>query len=190
MQAEVAQRRTGGDVTRRGYEVDARRLRREWNRARRARIRLQPEDLPVRERELHVQQSDHAERPRNPPHDRADLRVFLGRQRWGRQHARRVTGMHAGFLDVLHDRADVGVLSIRDRVDVDLNRALDEAIDQNGAVDPADVIRRVADAHRTAPEHVRRTDQHGVADALRNRARLNRVRGDPPLRARDVELTE
>ena len=37
--------------------------------------------------------------------------------------------MDAGLLDVLHDRRDVGVDAVAERVDVDLDRVLDEAID-------------------------------------------------------------
>ena len=38
--------------------------------------------------------------------------------------------MHAGLLDVLHDRADVDRLAVAERVDVDLDRVLEEAVDE------------------------------------------------------------
>ena len=38
--------------------------------------------------------------------------------------------MHAGLLDVLHDCADLHRLAVAERVHVDLNRVLEEAVDQ------------------------------------------------------------
>ena len=58
--------------------------------------------------------------------------------------------MHAGLLDVLHDRGDEGFAPVAERVDVDLDRALEEAVDQHA---PADLGGRrhrlgvVADLH-------------------------------------------
>ena len=42
--------------------------------------------------------------------------------------------MDAGLLDVLHDGADVDVLAVAERVDVDLDRVLEEAVDEHGVV--------------------------------------------------------
>ena len=80
--------------------------------------------------------------------------------------------MDPRLLDVLHHRADERVATIRDRVDVDLNRTLDKTVDENRAVDDAEVVRRIADAHRAAAEDVGRPDQNRKADALCDRAGL------------------
>jgi hypothetical protein len=39
-----------------------------------------------------------------------------------------------GLLDVLEHPADEGLLAVEHRVDVDLDRALEEAVDQDGLV--------------------------------------------------------
>ena len=41
--------------------------------------------------------------------------------------------MDAGLLDVLHHGGDVGVLAVADGVDVDLDRVLEEAVDERRA---------------------------------------------------------
>ncbi len=43
--------------------------------------------------------------------------------------------MDAGLLDVLHHRADVDGDAVAERVNVDLERAFEEAIDERRAVD-------------------------------------------------------
>jgi hypothetical protein len=91
--------------------------------------------------------------------------------------------MHARLLDMLHHGADVGLRPIRHGVDVDLERALDEAVDQHGPVDLPEVLRGIADAHRTPTEHIRGPDEHGITDPLRDDAGLRRRSGDPPRRA-------
>ncbi len=40
--------------------------------------------------------------------------------------------MDAGLLDVLHDAADVDLGAVAQGVDVDLDRILEEAVDQHG----------------------------------------------------------
>ena len=67
--------------------------------------------------------------------------------------------MHAGFLDVLHDCSDERLLSVADRIDVDLDRTFDEPIDEQRSVDRAD-------PHRPAAEDVRRPHENRVADAF------------------------
>ena len=52
-------------------------------------------------------------------------------QRHRRQRARRVAGVDAGLLDVLHDPADVDLGAVAQRVDVDLDRVLEEAVDEH-----------------------------------------------------------
>ena len=41
--------------------------------------------------------------------------------------------MDARLLDVLHDGGDVGLLAVAERVDVDLDRVLEEAVDERPA---------------------------------------------------------
>ena len=48
-----------------------------------------------------------------------------------RQHARRVARVDAGLLDVLHHRGDVRVRPVAQRVDVELDRVLEEAVDED-----------------------------------------------------------
>ena len=45
----------------------------------------------------------------------------------------RVAGVDAGLLDVLHDPADPDVLAVAQRVDVDLDRVLQEAVEEDRA---------------------------------------------------------
>ena len=63
-------------------------------------------------------------------------------ERVRRQHAGAVAGVDAGLLDVLHDPADPDVLAVAQRVDVDLDRVLEEAVEE----DRAGPSRRVAAA--------------------------------------------
>ena len=109
------------------------RLARERHRPRRARVDLEHEDLAVGDRELDVEQADDAERRAEPADDVVDLGASAGVERRRRQHAGRVAGVDAGLLDVLHHRGDVRVLAVGERVDVDLDRALEEAVDERRA---------------------------------------------------------
>ena len=90
--------------------------------------------------------------------------------------------MDAGFLDVLHDAADDDRAGrIRDRIDVELHRILEEFVDEDrvagGRGDGPDHVaieRRhvVHDRHRTAAEDVRRPDDEREPDRGRDFARL------------------
>ena len=86
-----------------------------------------------------------------------------------RQHARRVAGVDAGVLDVLHDAADHDARAVGDRVDVALERVLEEAVDEHGPLFRHARRRRevllerrriVHDLHRASAEHVRRPHEH------------------------------
>ena len=55
-------------------------------------------------------------------------------ERVRRQHAGRVAGVDAGLLDVLHDPADPDVVAVAERVDVDLDRVLEEAVEEDRRV--------------------------------------------------------
>ena len=102
-----------------------------------------------------------------------DLRLQLLAQAVRRQRATRVARMHAGLLDVLHDAADVDVLAVAERVDVDFDRQVEEAIEQHGAVVRdlhgvrhvrAQVVLREDDFHRATAEHVARAHDERKAD--------------------------
>src|SRR5262249_19586362 len=88
----------------------------------------------------------------------------------------------------------VRVLAVAERIDVDLERALEETVDEDRPVEPgerlADLLRPVADAHRPPAEDVRRPHEHGVADPLRDCDRLLPARRSAPLRAADAELAQ
>ena len=89
---------------------------------------------------------------------------------------------------MLHYRGDVGVASVAECIDVELDRVFEEAIDQNRAGDVGNVGRVVTHTHRTAAEHVGRPNEHRVADARGNRRRLIDGARDPPLRAAHSHL--
>ena len=86
------------------------------------------------QRELQVEQAARAECRGRASGDLADL--VLERRRHGRpgQHAGRVARVHAGRLDVLEHRGDPRVLAVAERVDVELERALEVAVDEHGPV--------------------------------------------------------
>ena len=103
--------------------------------------------------------------------------------------------MDTCLLDVLHHRGDMRLTSVAERIDVDLDRVLDEPVEQHASLHMgrhrgADLLGRVADPHRPPAQHVRGPDQHGVADPLRDPDGLLGARGRPPLRAADAEPLE
>ena len=102
--------------------------------------------------------------------DPADLGGAEGDRR---QRARGVAGVDAGLLDVLHHAAEVELLAVEQRVHVDLDRVVDEPVDQHRVLradrgGPLDVaLQRVVvvhDLHAAPAQHVRRPHQHRVAD--------------------------
>ena len=123
-------------------------------------------------------QTDDAEREREVLRGLPDLPQHLGAERVRRQHARGVAGVDAGLLDVLHDPADPDVLAVADRVDVDLDRVLEEAVEEDLALrlGAAQVVGEhllvVGELHRAAAEHVRRPHEHREPDPRAGRERL------------------
>ncbi len=86
--------------------------------------------------------------------------------------------MDTGLLDVLHDAADDDFLAVADRIDVDLDREVEESIEQDravvrdadGAIDVVpQLVFAVHDLHRAAAEHVGRPHDQRVADLLGHR---------------------
>ena len=102
----------------------------EGHRARGARIDLQHVDVAVLDGVLHVHQPADIERER----ERAGLPLEFGDglldQGMRRQRAGRIAGMNAGFLDVLHDAGDEGVLAVAQAIDVHLGGVGQIAVDQ------------------------------------------------------------
>ena len=124
-------------------EVHADRLRGERHGARGARVHLEHEDLLLGDGELHIQQADDSEGGTEPAHDLGDLGSRGRAERLRRQHAGGVARVHAGLLDVLHDSGDVRVLPVAQCVDVDLDRALEEAVDEGRALDAFECAQHV-----------------------------------------------
>ena len=101
-----------------------------------------------------------------------------------RERARRVAGVDAGLLDVLHHAAEEELLAVEDRVDVDLDRVVEEPVDQHrlALVDQAvgDVLLEVGlqrgvvvdDLHAAPAEDVGRAHEHRVADLVGDPLRL------------------
>ncbi|KAF5052967.1 hypothetical protein DSECCO2_403220 [anaerobic digester metagenome] len=107
--------------------------------------------------------------------------------------------MDTSLLDVFHDPADQHVDAVRDGVHVQLDRVLEERVDQHrmGARDPdrlfhvgleLDVV--VDDLHRAAAEDVTRTDQDRVPDLVRHLQGILLGVGGGVRRARDLEPVE
>ena len=180
------------EPARRLDEVDSGRLAREGHRARGARVRLEHVDGRVGDRELDVEQPDDAERRPEPLDDVLDLERVRQRQRLRREHARRVAGVHARLLDVLHDRADEHVVpsqsaSTSISIAFSTNRSISTG-PLTAAIAAREVALVVADAHRAPAEDVRRADEHRVADLARGGERLVRALDGRPRRAADAEV--
>jgi hypothetical protein len=84
-----------------------------------------------------------------------------------------------GFLDVLHHTTEVELGAVVERVDVDLDRVIEEPVHEHGMGwrdlgGPRDIGREsrlvVDDLHTSAAEHVRGPDQHGITDVVRDRS--------------------
>ena len=154
--------------------------------ARGARVRLDHEELAVVDRVLDVDQADHAELQRDPLGRLADLVLHVLAEAHRRDHAGRVAGVDPGLLDVLHHRGDEALVAVAERVDVDLDRVLEEAVEQQRVLLVGLDVRvevgrerlaRVTDLHRPAAEHVARADQQREADVARRSRPPPRPRG-------------
>ena len=120
---------------------------------------------------------------------RDDLRRDLLR----REDAGRVAGVDSGRLDVLHHGRDPARRAIAQRVDVELDRTLEEPVDEDHALRPlpeqvgADLRGGIADRHRTSAQHVGRAHEDRVPDVPRRGFDLVRGRGDAPRRGAESE---
>ena len=135
--------------------------------------------------ELDVHQADDMQRLRQFAGGRMDFRQNLFRQITRRNGAGRIAGMDARLLDVLHDRADDRLAAVRKAVDVQFLRVAEEFVDENRmAFGDARRLRHIGaqrnflidNRHRTAAQHERRTDEHGITDFRRDAACVLRVR--------------
>ena len=163
-------------------ERHAGRLGDERHRPRRARVRLEHVELPAGERELKVDQAARAEAARRS----------ASRPRGSRPRAPRETDGPGSTQAESPEWTPVGstcsstaatqrVLAVAERVDVELERAFEVAVDEARPLD-AELVGGVRDVHAAAADHVVRPDEHGVADPLRELARLLGVLGHAPLR--------
>ena len=106
----------------------------------------------------------------------------LRAERHRRDHAGRVAGVHAGLLDVLHDRPDPHRLAVAERVHVHLDRVLEEAVQEDRAV--AGVAVGAASGSRPAPRASNRSPSRGrrarSSGARAAGSRRRRRRSAPP----------
>src|ERR1035437_9071796 len=155
--------------------------------------------VAARNRELHVHQSDHLERSRQLEGVFAHALEQRLRDVDRGQHAGRIAGVDAGFLDVLPDAADHDVFAVRERVHIDFNRVFQKLIDQDGAVLRIldgllhvllNRIFVVGNDHGSPSEDIRRTNQHRESDLLRRFDRLFDRGHHGAGSLRDVEFLE
>jgi hypothetical protein len=174
------------------HQVAAGGLCNERHGARGPRVRLDHVDGGSLYRELHVDQPAYAQRQCDRARLRADLALDLVAQRQGRDHAGRVARVHAGLLHVLHDGPDPGPPAVADRIHVDLDRVLDEAVDQRRGLHRPRPQHRlvVTDAHLAAAQYVGGPHQHRVTDAGCDRGGLVHVGGDAPGRRLQAQVTQ
>ena len=96
--------------------------------------------------------------------------------------------MNARLFDVFHHPADQCQHAVRERVDIDFDRVFQKLVDEDRTIRRC--IHRlghiardrgvvVTNLHRPAAEHVAGTDQHGIANFIRDPARPMRVGGHP-----------
>jgi hypothetical protein len=151
------------------------------------------------DRELDVDQAHHAQAQGDQLRGLLNLSQHLGAEGHRGDHARGVPGVHAGLLDVLHDRPDPDLVAVAEGVDVDLDRVLQEAVEEDRARLPVracarevvgQAVLRIADLHRPAAQHVRGPHQQRIANVARHGKRLLRRLGCRPRRAAQAKLVE
>ena len=177
-------------------ERGARGLADEGNGAGRPGVHFQHVDHPPLDGVLHVEEPHDAQGlgkgGGRPPHllDLAVTDEIRG------QHAGGIAGMDAGVLDVLHDPAHHATPAVGDGVDVGFEGVLEKVInehrmfgrDARGLLE--ELLERrlvVHDLHRAPAEHVGRSHQHRIADALRHHGGLGDGAGRAVGRLGDAE---
>ncbi len=107
--------------------------------------------------------------------------------------------MDPRLLDMLEDAGDRDVLAVADRVDIDLDRVAQIAVDQNrrrarylnrrGDI-MIELLGPVDHLHRAAAKHVAWAQQHRIADPLRHRDRLVAAAGEAVGGLLEAELVD
>jgi len=113
-----------------------------WHRARGARVHFKNVNVAILDGVLHVHEADDVERKRKAARLPFQLGDHLLVERVGRQRARRVTGVNASLLDVLHDAGDERVLAVAQAIDVDLDGVGEIAVEQQRTLCRHDKLRR------------------------------------------------
>ena len=133
-------------------------------------------------------------RPRAP--SRARSRVLpRGSPARAPRHARSgdddggVARVAAGALHVLEDRRDPCVAAVAEDVDVELDRVVEEAVDEARPLH-VELVRVARDVDAAPADDVMRTHEHGVSELRRRSARLGGVGRRPPWGCVQAELAE
>src|SRR5439155_3401190 len=112
-----------------------------------------------------------------------------------REYAGTVAGMNPGFFDVLHNAGHHHVLTVCQSIHVNLSGVFQEPVhqDRKGALQllgAADIVAQhtviIGDHHVASAQHVRRSHQYRVTDAVRDLESLVDVHGGAVLRLRDA----
>ena len=98
--------------------------------ARRPRVDLENVDVAALDGVLHVHQTDDVERQCQFARLGLERGQHIFRKRARRQRAGGIAGMDAGLLDMLHDAGDEDVGAVAERVDVDLDRVDEIAVEE------------------------------------------------------------
>src|ERR1051325_8110780 len=153
----------------------------------------------ILDRILNVHEPAHAQRTRKLARGVAHRFQMLGVYADGRQDAGRVARMNPGLFDVLLNSGHYAGLIVRERVHVELRRALKEFIDQHwtlrGEIDSRthvafEALFVVDDRHRAPAEHVAGSHEHRVADARGYLSRALDGRRRAVLRLRNAKLAQ
>jgi hypothetical protein len=162
-------------------------------------VDFQDENLPLLDGELHVHQPHHAEFLREDLRLADDLPRDFGGNGIRRQGARGIARVHPRLLDVLHHGPDEHVGPVADRIDVDLDRTLQEAVDEDRMVrrcfrcrahEALELVRVVHDLHGPTPEDVGGAHHHRIPDPLGDPAGLGERPRLAVRRRWDVEFAE
>src|SRR5204863_2867101 len=108
------------------------RLRHEPDGALRTRVRFEHEEHVGGDGELDVDQAENPDARGDGRGRLADSADVLGAEGDGRQRAGGVAGVDTGLFDVLHHAAEIQLESVIQGVDIDLDRVVEEPVDQHG----------------------------------------------------------
>ena len=140
-----------------------------------------------------------SERQGEQTHLPPQLRLQLERQADRRRHRGRVARVDPRLFDVFEDAADDDPLAVGDCVDVDLDRALEEVVEQDRAVRVdggrlpevlLELVVTVDDLHGPPAENVGGPHEHREAELIGRSGRLVGRGHHPPGRLPQTELGE